>query len=270
MPVPNAVVTDTLPVAPPATTAFMLVGLSTVYDAAAVPPKLTAVALQKLVPVNITAWPVAAAVGVNKVTVGAAAADNAKVAALVPVPAGLVTDMVPEAPHGTVAVICVALFTVKVTAAVPPNVTAVAPVKFVPVITSVAAPAARGEVMPVTVGAPIKPASVAVPPGVVTETVLLLVAPTPTTAVILVELNTVNDATATPPRLTTDAPVKLVPVMVTVAPAAADVGKIEVIVGADTVKVTTDVAVPPGVVTETVPVVPLPTTALMLVALSTT
>ena len=188
VPAPAGVVTDTLPVVPPATTAFIEVGLKTVYDDAAVPPKLTAEALQKPVPVIITVWPVAAVDGINAVTVGATAADKLKLAALVPVPAGLVTDIVPEAPQGTVAVIWVALFTVNATAAVPPKLTAVAPVKLVPVITSVVAPAARGVVMPVTVGAPIKPAKVAVPPGVVTEALVLIVAPTPTTAVMLVAL----------------------------------------------------------------------------------
>ena len=73
-----------------------------------------------------------------------------------------------------------------------------------------------------------------------------------------------------PPKLTAVAPVKLVPVMVTVAPTPANVGVNEVIVGAGIkVKVPEDVAVPPTVVTEMVPVVPLATTALMLVSLMT-
>lgn len=47
-------------------------------------------------------------------------------------PFGVVTESLPVlAPLGTVAVICVALFTVK-EATVPLNETAVAPVKFVP------------------------------------------------------------------------------------------------------------------------------------------
>jgi hypothetical protein len=45
-----------------------------------------------------------------------------------------------------VAVICVAEFTVKLAAAVPPNATAVAPVKFVPVITTDVPPANGPEV----------------------------------------------------------------------------------------------------------------------------
>jgi hypothetical protein len=57
-----------------------------------------------------------------------------KLAALVPVPAGVVTEIGPVvAPVGTVAEICVALLTVNV-ALVPLNFTDVAPVKPVPVI----------------------------------------------------------------------------------------------------------------------------------------
>ena len=56
-------------------------------------------------------------------------------AALVP-PTFVVTrtEAVPAVPAGVVAVIWVALFTVKLVAATPPMVTAVAPVKSVPVI----------------------------------------------------------------------------------------------------------------------------------------
>ena len=51
-----------------------------------------------------------------------------------PVPDAVVTETEPEAPAPTVALILVALTTVNVVAAVPPKLTAVAPVKFVPVI----------------------------------------------------------------------------------------------------------------------------------------
>ena len=58
--------------------------------------------------------------------------------------------------------------------------------------------------------------------------------------------------------------------MVTVAPAPADVGVNDAMVGAGAkVKVAVEVAVPPGVVIDIVPVVPLATTAVMLVALTT-
>ena len=51
---PFDVVTLTLPVAPVPTTAVMLVALTTVNEVAAVPPKLTAVAPVKFVPVIVT------------------------------------------------------------------------------------------------------------------------------------------------------------------------------------------------------------------------
>ena len=65
-----------------------------------------------------------------------------KVPVLVAVPPGVVTVMAPVAPLPTVAVIWVSQLTVKEAAAVPPKVTAVAPVKLVPVMVT-AVPAAR-------------------------------------------------------------------------------------------------------------------------------
>ncbi len=47
-------------------------------------------------------------------------------------------------------------------------------------------------------------------------TLTLPVAPVPTTAVMLVALATVNEVAAVPPKLIADAPVKFVPVIVTV------------------------------------------------------
>ena len=60
----------------------------------------------------------------------------------VPVPPGVVTatSKRPAACAAVVAVICVALSTVKVVTAVPPMVTAVAPVKLVPVIVTLVPP----------------------------------------------------------------------------------------------------------------------------------
>ena len=65
-----------------------------------------------------------------------------------------VTSAVPAAPAGDVAVICVALFTVKPAAAVPPNFTLVAPEKLVPVTVTVVPPTVGPDVgeMLVTVG----------------------------------------------------------------------------------------------------------------------
>jgi hypothetical protein len=56
--------------APFATTAVMVVLLTTVKEVATVLPKLTAVAPVKLVPVIVTVVPDAAVVGVNEVIVG--------------------------------------------------------------------------------------------------------------------------------------------------------------------------------------------------------
>jgi hypothetical protein len=70
-PVPLGVVTLTFPEAPRAeTTAVMLVAETTLKEVAAAPPKLTAVAHVKFVPVKVTVAPVAALVGVNEVIVG--------------------------------------------------------------------------------------------------------------------------------------------------------------------------------------------------------
>ena len=128
---PFDVVTLTLPVAPVPTTAVMLVALTTVNEVAAVPPKLTAVAPVKFVPVIVTVCPVPAEVGLNDVIVGGGKYVKP---ANVPVPDAVVTDTTPEAPAPTVALMVVALTTVNVVAAVPPKLTAVAPVKFVPIM----------------------------------------------------------------------------------------------------------------------------------------
>ena len=74
------------------------------------------------------------------------------------VPLGVVTVMstvVPIEPAGEIAVIEISLLTVNEVAAMPPNLTAVEPVKPVPVIATEVPPAARpvvGEML-VTVGA---------------------------------------------------------------------------------------------------------------------
>ena len=72
-------------------------------EAAAVPPKVTAVAPVKLVPVMVTTVPAPPLLGVNEVMVGAGM--KVKVPLLVAVPPGVVTVIVPVAPLPTVAVI---------------------------------------------------------------------------------------------------------------------------------------------------------------------
>jgi len=226
-------------------------------------PKLTAVAPVKFVPVIVTVAPVVPDEGVNEVMVGAAE-KPVKVA----VPPGVVTATLPVVPLPTTAVMVVALTTEKEVAAVPPKLTAVAPVKLAPVIVTLPPDAANVGVNEVMVGSDIaNPANVAVPLGVVTETAPL-VPVAATTAVMVVALATLNEAAAVPPKLTAVAPVKLVPVMVTVAPTAAGLVN-AVIVGAVLIMLAVKVKVPPGVVTATLPGVPLGTTAVIVVALTT-
>ncbi len=69
---PKGVVTETFPDDDPhATTAVIVVELVTAKDAAASPPKLTAVTAHKLVPVMVTVCPADAEVFANDVMVGA-------------------------------------------------------------------------------------------------------------------------------------------------------------------------------------------------------
>lgn len=81
----------------------------------------------------------------------------------------------------------------------------------------------------VTVVQKTNPVKLPVPLVFVTETLPL--APDPTTAVMVVELTTEKELAATPPKLTAVDPVKFVPVIVTVVPAAAVAGVKEVMVG---------------------------------------
>src|SRR6202007_233906 len=142
----------------------------------------------------VTLVPAGPLAGVKLVTVGGLM--TVKLLALVAVPPGVVTLMVPVvAPDGTVAVIAVAEFTVKL-ALVPLNRTAVAPVKLVPLMVTLVPAGPLAGVKLVTVGGvmPVKlPALVAVPPGVVTLMVPV-VAPVGTVAVMVVAEPTVKVA----------------------------------------------------------------------------
>jgi hypothetical protein len=134
----------------------------------------------------------------------------------------------------TVALILVGLCTVKVRAAVPPKLTAVAPVKLVPVMVTtcpVFPDVGVNEVMVGGMAAPIKVKPVIVPTPLAVVTLILPVAPAPITAVMEVALTTLNEVAAVPPKLTAVAPVKLVPVNVTVCPVLAEVGLKELIAG---------------------------------------
>jgi len=225
---------------------------------AAVPLNVTDVAPLRFVPEITTVVPTGPLVGEKFVIVGAAAVTE-KLVALVAVPPGVVTAIGPVvAPEGTVAVTCVDELTVKL-AAVPLNVTDVAPVRFVPAITTVVPTGPLVGKKLVIVGAAAVTeklvALVATPPGVVTA-IGPVVAPEGTVAVIWVEESTVKLA-AVPLKVTDVAPVRFVPPITTVVPTGPLVGKKLVTVGAATVteKLVAVVAVPPGVVTEIGPVV---------------
>ena len=132
--VPPGVVTLILPDAPEATTAFIVVELTTVNDVAAIPPRLTEVAPVKFVPVTIIVSPVEALVGENEIIVGTEV--NVKIIEDA-VPPGVVTFIFPVAPVPTMAVMVLSLTIINDEAATPPKVTAVVPVKFLPVIVTV-------------------------------------------------------------------------------------------------------------------------------------
>jgi hypothetical protein len=144
VPVPPSVVTVILPVLPLATTAVIALSLTTVNEAAAVPPKLIAVAPVKYEPLIVTDAPVTPVAGVNELTTGAGINVNA--VAEDPAPLGAVTVILPVVPPATTAVIILSDTTVYEAAAVPPKLTAVAPVNLDPfIVTVVPAPALVGK-----------------------------------------------------------------------------------------------------------------------------
>jgi len=154
-------VTFTIPALSAAEVAVIAVEELTVKLVALVEPNLTAVTPLKLVPVMVTTVPPATGplVGLTFVTVGAGPGGtyvnpSAELVELVPPGVVTVTCTVPAASGGDVAVIAVAELTVKLVAFVEPNLTAVAPVKFVPVIVTEVPPASRPAfgLTPVTVG----------------------------------------------------------------------------------------------------------------------
>jgi hypothetical protein len=135
--VPPAVVTVTLTVPlPDGDVAVMEVELLTVKLAVFPEPKSTALAPVRFVPVTVTDVPPAKgpADGLTEVTVGTKVYRNwsAALVALVP-PAVVTVTLTVPLPDGEVAVMELELLTVKVAAAVFPNLTALVPVKPVPV-----------------------------------------------------------------------------------------------------------------------------------------
>ena len=237
--VPPGVVTAIRPLVAPAGTAkVMVVALTTVKPVMATPFSVRTVAPVRFVPVRVTVVPTGPVAGVKPAMVGAG--RKVKAVALVAVPPAVVTAMVPEAADaGTTKVMVVAFTTVKPVMATPFNVTAVAPVKLVPVMVTVAPLAPLAGVKPAMVGAGRKVkavALVAVPPAVVTA-IGPEVAVAGTVNVMVVPFTTVKPVMATPFNVTAVAPVKLVPVMVTIVPTGPLPGVKLAMVGAGTVTV---------------------------------
>jgi hypothetical protein len=258
--VPPAVVTLTLPDVLVASTAVIVLALTTAKEDALMLPNLTAVAPAKLAPVMLIVFPIPPPVGVKDVMMGAGTKVKP---ALDEVPFDVVTDTEPVEPFPSIATIKVVDGTVNEATGVPPKLTAVVLPKFAPLIfTVMPGPALAGE-KPETIGpVKVKPVFVAVPSGVVTLTAPE--EPEATTAEIEVGEITENELAGTPPKLTAVAPDKLAPVMVTVLPVEADKGLKEEIVGPEKVKPGKP-AVPVGLVTLTKPVAPLPSVAEILV-----
>ena len=148
------------------------------------PLKLTLAPGMKFVPKIVTLPPTEPLVGVKEVIVGAPVpVSTRKLLLLVMTPPGVVTLIGPlVAPAGTVTVICVLEFTVKVVAFTPLKLTALAPVKPLPVSVTVFPANPYSGLNPNTVKFA---ALVAVPP----EVVIVMgpvVAPAGTVAVICV------------------------------------------------------------------------------------
>jgi hypothetical protein len=182
---PSGETTETSPLAPSsATIAVTFVGESMVKSVALMPPNRTSVTVERFVPVIITVCPGPALEGMKLVIVGAGIKLKPE---RVAVPPGVEMAIVPPALPGTTAVICVGETIVKLAAVAVPKLTAVAPVKFAPLIVIVApgSPLCGEKLVIAGVGTYVNPAKLALPPGV-TIVILPLAPPRPTTAVICV------------------------------------------------------------------------------------
>ena len=275
--VPATVSTVIFPVVAPAgIVAVIRMRLLIVGFIAATPLNLTAFTDTNDEPEMETLWPTAPLAGVNEVMVGTPM--TLKFDVLDPVPTGVVTEMAPDvAPTGTLAVILFEALTVKLATptSVVLNLTDETLVKSDPLITTDVPVGPLVGVKEVITGKPIIVNDVALEPepaGVVTV-MTPLAAPVGTLAVSCVgELTVKFPAPASVVlNFTDDTFMKLVPVIVTVAPTAAEVGVKLTTVGAPiTVKSVALVPVPATVVTEIFPVnAPEGTVALISVSLFT-
>jgi hypothetical protein len=248
-------------VAPVGTTATIEVALQLVIEVAAVPLNFTVLVpwvVPKFVPVIVTEAPTAPEVGERLVIVGVASTVN--VGPVTDTPLTVTTTVPVVAPVGTVTTIEV-LAQLVIAAAVPLNFTVPAVVpKFVPVIVTEAlnAPEVGERLVIVGVASTVNDTPLlATPPTV--STTLPVVAPVGTTATMEVLLQLVIEVADVPLNFTVLVPCvvpKFVPVIVTEAPTAPEVGERLLIVGvvASTVNVG-PVIDTPLTVTTTVPVV---------------
>jgi hypothetical protein len=230
---------------------------------AAVPLMLTPVVPVKFVPVSVTVQPADPLAGEKLLIVGAPAEAGVKLLLLQAVLFGVFTLIQPlSAPPGTVAVICVSEFTVKL-AGTRKKVTAAAPVKLVPVIVTVVPIVPLAGANELMCGFTVKLAADAAEPKELVSVIGPLAAPLGTLALNCVSEMAHIVVAGVPLKLTPVVPVKFVPVSVTVQPADPLVGENELIVGTPPDSTVNGVPlklqpVPQGVVTLSEPVVAPP------------
>ena len=258
--VPAVVVTVILPVVAPEGTAAVTLPSFTKLKLADVPLNLTPFTPVKWFPLIVTEVPTPPLDGEKLLIVGAVALLTVKLDALVAVPAGVVTVILPVvAPEGTVPVTLPSFEKLKV-ADVPLNLTAFTPVKWLPlIVTEVPALPLDGEkllivgtlLLPVTVKFE---ALVAVPADVLTVT-FPVVAPEGT--VVITNASEMKLKVADVPlNLTLLTPEKPLPLIVTGAPGEPLDGEKLVIEGfPETTKLLTLLPTPSDVVTLILPVV---------------
>jgi hypothetical protein len=248
--VPAAFVTLRGPVVAPLGTVAAICALETIEKTATVPLNFTAEVPANPVPLIVTDVPTAPLVGLNELMVGCTI--TVKSCEEVAVPLGVVTLIFPVVePLGTLVVICVLEFTVKV-AEVVLKATAVAPAKLIPVMTTEVLTIPLVGVNEVTAGAAVTVKLlelVPVPAEFVTAT-FPVVAPVGTVAVTWVLEFTVKVVAAVPLKVTSVVPVKPLPEIATLVPTGPLVGVKELTVGvAVTVKLKRLVPVPAAFVT---------------------
>src|SRR2546427_10803030 len=251
--VPAGVVTVSGPLLAPAGTVAWIAVSEITVKLAVTPLNATVVVPVKLVPLIVTLVPTGPLVGEKLAIVGGTTTVNPRV--LGPVPPAVVTLTGPVvAPAGTAVWTAVSDDTVK-PALTPLNATAVVPMRFVPLmVTAVPTGPLAGERLAMVGGLSTVNvfALVAVPPGVVTLSGPVA-APAGTAVWIALSEETVKLA-LTPLNATAVAPLKLLPLMVTLAPTGPLVGvKLEIAGAFTTVNPPELVAVPPRVATLMVP-----------------